>query len=162
MCRLVRLEGLLQVLAFGGTGHELMYCPLRPLSPARLLLAAAACKFDLRFVPDEQSFEGRQVRDEATDVPSGVRVDSCECWGGWLLAGLAQGAVQSLLEASISLWPGRECLTCELPPLLPACRLCTADVPGAGAAAHQRAGGCEASWWFVDCGKACLASLSVC
>lgn len=33
---------------------------------------AAACKFDLRFVPDEQSFKGRQVRDEAGDVPSGV------------------------------------------------------------------------------------------
>ncbi|PRW59387.1 Pre-rRNA-processing esf1 [Chlorella sorokiniana] len=29
-----------------------------------------ACKFDLRFVPDEQSFKGRQVRDEAADVPT--------------------------------------------------------------------------------------------
>lgn len=100
----MRLEGLLQVLAFGGTGHELMYCPLRPLSPARLLLAAAACKFDLRFVPDEQSFEGRQVRDEATDVPSGEGLDSYERWGGGLLAGLARGAGQSLLIPLISLW----------------------------------------------------------
>lgn len=31
----------------------------------------SACKFDLRFVPDEQSFEGRQVRDAARDVPAG-------------------------------------------------------------------------------------------
>ncbi|GAB4817011.1 hypothetical protein N2152v2_004057 [Parachlorella kessleri] len=30
----------------------------------------SACKFDLRFVPDEQSFEGRQVRDSASEVPS--------------------------------------------------------------------------------------------
>ncbi|EFN57460.1 hypothetical protein CHLNCDRAFT_57252 [Chlorella variabilis] len=33
-------------------------------------LMKTACKFDLRFVPEEQSFEGRQVRDEATDVPT--------------------------------------------------------------------------------------------
>lgn len=32
---------------------------------------AGACKFDLRFVPDEQSFEGREVRDSATEVPAG-------------------------------------------------------------------------------------------
>ncbi|KAG2482679.1 hypothetical protein HYH03_018414 [Edaphochlamys debaryana] len=30
----------------------------------------SACKFDLRFVPDDQSFEGRQVRDSASTVPS--------------------------------------------------------------------------------------------
>lgn len=30
----------------------------------------SACKFDLRFVPDEQSFEGRQVRDTATQIPA--------------------------------------------------------------------------------------------
>lgn len=35
-------------------------------------LLAAACKFDLRFVPEEQSFKGRQVRDEALDVPAGA------------------------------------------------------------------------------------------
>ncbi|KDD72917.1 hypothetical protein H632_c2737p0, partial [Helicosporidium sp. ATCC 50920] len=29
----------------------------------------SACKFDLRFVPEEQSFEGRQVRDAAASVP---------------------------------------------------------------------------------------------
>lgn len=28
-----------------------------------------SCKFDLRFVPDEQSFEGREVRDRVTGVP---------------------------------------------------------------------------------------------
>jgi hypothetical protein len=31
---------------------------------------AGACKFDLRFVPDETSFDGRTVRDTATDIPS--------------------------------------------------------------------------------------------
>ncbi|GFR49411.1 hypothetical protein Agub_g11465, partial [Astrephomene gubernaculifera] len=31
----------------------------------------SACKFDMRFVPDEQSFEGRQVRDSASSVPPG-------------------------------------------------------------------------------------------
>lgn len=30
----------------------------------------SACKFDLRFIPDEQSFEGRPVRDTAVRVPS--------------------------------------------------------------------------------------------
>ncbi|GAX82620.1 hypothetical protein CEUSTIGMA_g10046.t1 [Chlamydomonas eustigma] len=30
----------------------------------------SACKFDLRFVPDDQSFEGRQVRDSASSVPT--------------------------------------------------------------------------------------------
>ena len=30
-----------------------------------------ACRLDLRFVPDGQSFAGRQVRDEARDVPAG-------------------------------------------------------------------------------------------
>lgn len=29
----------------------------------------SACKFDLRFVPDEQRFDGRRVRDSAADVP---------------------------------------------------------------------------------------------
>ncbi|GLI59639.1 hypothetical protein VaNZ11_001564 [Volvox africanus] len=31
----------------------------------------SACKFDIRFVPDDQSFEGRQIRDTATEVPPG-------------------------------------------------------------------------------------------
>jgi hypothetical protein len=30
----------------------------------------SACKFDLRFVPDDQTFKNRQIRDSATDVPS--------------------------------------------------------------------------------------------
>ena len=29
------------------------------------------CRLDLRFVPDEQSFEGRQPRDVATSIPPG-------------------------------------------------------------------------------------------
>ncbi|KAI3438627.1 hypothetical protein D9Q98_001049 [Chlorella vulgaris] len=33
-------------------------------------LMKTACKFDLRFVPEEQSFEGRKVRDEASEVPA--------------------------------------------------------------------------------------------
>lgn len=41
----------------------------------------AACTFDLRFVPDEQSFEGRQVRDEAADVPAGAMLlQGCSTW----------------------------------------------------------------------------------
>lgn len=30
----------------------------------------SACKFDLRFVPDDQTFENRQIRDSATHVPA--------------------------------------------------------------------------------------------
>lgn len=30
---------------------------------------AAANKFDLRFIPDDKSFAGRQIRDEATSIP---------------------------------------------------------------------------------------------
>ena len=45
-------------------------------------LAAAACKFDLRFVPEEQSFEGRKVRDEATEVPAGETGLVQPRWGG--------------------------------------------------------------------------------
>lgn len=47
--------------------HAAEMCARAASPPAH----AAACKFDLRFVPEEQSFEGRQVRDEATDVPTG-------------------------------------------------------------------------------------------
>lgn len=32
-----------------------------------------ACKFDLRFVPEGQTFEGRQVREVAEDVPADYR-----------------------------------------------------------------------------------------
>jgi hypothetical protein len=45
-----------------------------PFSPGCRCLLAAACKFDLRFVPREQSFKGRHVRDEALDVPAGAAV----------------------------------------------------------------------------------------
>ena len=30
----------------------------------------SSCRLDLRYVPDDQSFEGREVRDVATEVPS--------------------------------------------------------------------------------------------
>ena len=31
------------------------------------------CRFDLRFVPDEQHFSGREVRDEATEMPASYK-----------------------------------------------------------------------------------------
>lgn len=31
----------------------------------------SACKFDLRFVPDDQSFDGRKIRDSASELPEG-------------------------------------------------------------------------------------------
>lgn len=52
--------------------RDALHLPWLYLRSGPLPLCAAACKFDLRFVPDEQSFKGRQVRDEAGDVPSGV------------------------------------------------------------------------------------------
>lgn len=59
---------------------ECVQCPSRPAdsaaaprSPASASAPAAACKFDLRFVPEEQSFEGRQLRDEAADLPAGAQ-----------------------------------------------------------------------------------------
>jgi hypothetical protein len=31
---------------------------------------AGACKFDLRFVPDTTTFEGRQIRDRSSSIPA--------------------------------------------------------------------------------------------
>ena len=40
-----------------------------PCNHAGLEFQRSACKFDLRFVPDEQCFDSREVRDSAADVP---------------------------------------------------------------------------------------------
>lgn len=50
----------------GWLRHLLCAHPRRSLACDR----AGACKFDLRFVPEGESFAGRQVRDAATDVPA--------------------------------------------------------------------------------------------
>lgn len=39
----------------------------------------SACRLDLRFIPDEQSFEGRQVR-VVVSAHARCRVLLCRCW----------------------------------------------------------------------------------
>lgn len=111
-------------------------CTVRP-SPLSFASTAAACKFDLRFVPEEQSFEGRQVRDEAQEVPAGeATMRGHADWGWHSSCGAARASTKP--GGRYALAPPPRPKTPPAPPHR--CRrLCAACLPGARAAAHQRA-----------------------
>jgi hypothetical protein len=48
-------------------------CPSPPsrLGPLHTPQPVLPCRLDLRYISDDQSFEGREVRDEASSVPPG-------------------------------------------------------------------------------------------
>ncbi len=61
--------GLLHTSVHSHTAQLLLAILVPRVTSLGPFSASGAGKFDLRFVPDEQSFEGRQVRDAATEVP---------------------------------------------------------------------------------------------
>lgn len=103
--------------------HHPKSVPPRPASsplPAAAGPTAGACKFDLRFVPEEQSFEGRQVRDSAADVPPDYEPPTFQTKVRLLLASVQElfsaDSVLSLCACPSVLCCAVPCHACRLPP----------------------------------------------